>query len=162
RALRGGRRGARPADAGNRAVPAARRSRPERGGEARPAGPVRPAPRMEPAPADLRRDGRHRADRGRRGGELERGVPARAPAGGARFTTMTYTGILAGPAVIGWVAQHVGLTWTLAALIPLLLAVAGGARLAGAPAGSPSSVSSICDSPNRRRTSPTALAPVGA
>lgn len=42
----------------------------------------------------------------------------------ARFTTMTYSGILIGPALIGWVAQGIGLTWTLAALIPSLLAVA--------------------------------------
>lgn len=38
----------------------------------------------------------------------------------ARFTTMTYSGILLGPALIGWLAQGIGLTWTLAALIPLL------------------------------------------
>ncbi|MGW3897515.1 MFS transporter [Micromonospora profundi] len=42
----------------------------------------------------------------------------------ARFTTLTYTGILLAPAVIGWFADHVGLRWTLAALVPLLLAVA--------------------------------------
>ncbi|WP_152563747.1 MFS transporter [Actinomadura welshii] len=38
----------------------------------------------------------------------------------ARFTTMTYSGILLGPALIGWLAQGIGLTWTLTALIPLL------------------------------------------
>jgi MFS family permease len=38
----------------------------------------------------------------------------------ARFTTMTYSGILLGPAVIGGLAQLIGLDWTLAALIPLL------------------------------------------
>jgi hypothetical protein len=38
----------------------------------------------------------------------------------ARFSTMTYTGILLAPAIIGWCAQAVGLTWTLAALVPLL------------------------------------------
>ncbi|MEO3827667.1 hypothetical protein [Actinomadura sp. B10D3] len=38
----------------------------------------------------------------------------------ARFTTMTYSGILLGPALIGWLAQGIGLTWTLATLIPLL------------------------------------------
>jgi MFS family permease len=42
----------------------------------------------------------------------------------ARFTTMTYSGILLGPALIGWLAQGIGLTLTLAALIPLLFAVA--------------------------------------
>ncbi|MEV4537001.1 MFS transporter [Asanoa sp. NPDC049518] len=42
----------------------------------------------------------------------------------ARFSTMTYAGILLAPAVIGAVADLVGLTWTLAALAPLLAAVA--------------------------------------
>jgi predicted MFS family arabinose efflux permease len=46
----------------------------------------------------------------------------------ARFTTMTYSGILLGPALIGGLAQVVGLTWTLAALIPLLCLVARGAQ----------------------------------
>jgi predicted MFS family arabinose efflux permease len=41
----------------------------------------------------------------------------------ARFTTMTYSGILLGPALIGWLAQGIGLTWTLAALVPLLIAL---------------------------------------
>lgn len=40
----------------------------------------------------------------------------------SRFTTFTYAGILLGPAVIGAAAELVGLTATLAALIPLLLA----------------------------------------
>jgi Major Facilitator Superfamily len=48
----------------------------------------------------------------------------------ARFTTMTYTGILVAPAGIGWAAQLVGLTWTLTALVPLLLFVAVAARTA--------------------------------
>lgn len=51
----------------------------------------------------------------------------------ARFSTMTYTGILLAPAVIGWVAELVGLTWTLAALIPLLVAVAATAGTAASP-----------------------------
>ena len=38
----------------------------------------------------------------------------------ARFTTFTYAGILLGPAVIGLLAQGIGLQWTLALLIPLL------------------------------------------
>ncbi|MEU6496692.1 MFS transporter [Streptomyces sp. NPDC046984] len=42
----------------------------------------------------------------------------------SRFTTFTYAGTLFGPAVIGWAAQFAGLTWTLAALIPVLCAVA--------------------------------------
>jgi MFS family permease len=42
----------------------------------------------------------------------------------ARLTTMTYSGILLGPALIGWLAQAIGLTWTLAALVPLLALVA--------------------------------------
>jgi MFS family permease len=48
----------------------------------------------------------------------------------ARFTTMTYSGILLGPAFIGWLAQAIGLTWTLAALIPLLSYVACNATAA--------------------------------
>jgi fucose permease len=47
----------------------------------------------------------------------------------ARFTTFTYAGILLGPAVIGWVAQGIGLQWTLALLVPLLGTVAVAARL---------------------------------
>jgi MFS family permease len=42
----------------------------------------------------------------------------------ARFTTFTYTGILLGPALIGWVAQGIGLQWTLALIVPLLGTVA--------------------------------------
>jgi MFS family permease len=42
----------------------------------------------------------------------------------ARFTTFTYAGILFGPAAIGWVAQDIGLMWTLAVLIPVLGAIA--------------------------------------
>jgi MFS family permease len=42
----------------------------------------------------------------------------------SRFTTFTYAGILLGPALIGVAAEFIGLTITLAALIPLLLAVA--------------------------------------
>ncbi|MFC0533266.1 MFS transporter [Phytohabitans kaempferiae] len=58
----------------------------------------------------------------------EPGADAGAAAMVARFTTMTYAGILLAPAVIGWVADVVGLTWTLAAIIPLLVAVAYAAR----------------------------------
>jgi fucose permease len=49
----------------------------------------------------------------------------------ARFTTLTYAGILLGPAVIGWTTEGIGLTWTLAGLIPALAVVAVGARAAG-------------------------------
>lgn len=38
----------------------------------------------------------------------------------SRATTFTYAGILIGPAVVGWVAQGIGLTWTFAALIPFM------------------------------------------
>jgi hypothetical protein len=56
----------------------------------------------------------------------------------SHFSTMTYAGIFLGPAVIGWVADLVGLTWTLSMLIPLLLAVSAGAGIAGrAPASRP-------------------------
>ncbi|MFE5140691.1 MFS transporter [Streptomyces fagopyri] len=47
----------------------------------------------------------------------------------SRFTTFTYAGILFGPAAIGWAAEFAGLTWTLAALIPVLCAVALLSRL---------------------------------
>ncbi len=42
----------------------------------------------------------------------------------SRFTTLTYAGILLGPALIGGVADLVGLSRVLAALVPLLLTVA--------------------------------------
>ena len=41
----------------------------------------------------------------------------------SRFVTLTYTGILLAPALIGWSADVVGLTSTMAGLVPLLLAV---------------------------------------
>lgn len=47
----------------------------------------------------------------------------------ARFTTFTYAGILFGPAAIGWVAQGIGLMWTLALLIPILGAIAVSSRV---------------------------------
>jgi MFS family permease len=42
----------------------------------------------------------------------------------ARFTTFTYAGILVGPAAIGWLAELIGLAWTLALLVPMLATVA--------------------------------------
>jgi MFS family permease len=51
----------------------------------------------------------------------------------ARFSTLTYAGILLAPAVIGWAAELAGLTWTLAALVPLLAAVAYAAGRATRP-----------------------------
>jgi predicted MFS family arabinose efflux permease len=51
----------------------------------------------------------------------------------SRFTTFTYAGILIGPAVIGGVSQLVGLTSTLAALIPMLAFVALASRLPATP-----------------------------
>ncbi|GAA3452058.1 MFS transporter [Dactylosporangium matsuzakiense] len=60
------------------------------------------------------------------------GLPGAEPATlVARLTTFTYTGILLGPALIGWSAEYVGLLPTMAGLIPLLL-------LAGAVAPVPS------------------------
>jgi MFS family permease len=41
----------------------------------------------------------------------------------SRLTTFTYTGILLGPALIGWAAGHVGLAATMTVVIPLLLLV---------------------------------------
>lgn len=58
-------------------------------------------------------------------GAVGRSAPTKDQAAAvSRFTTFTYAGILLGPAVIGWAAQIVGLSWTLAALIPLLAALA--------------------------------------
>jgi MFS family permease len=50
----------------------------------------------------------------------------------SRFTTFTYGGIVLGPALIGWVAQLVGLTWTLAGLVPILACTALCGRLPAA------------------------------
>jgi MFS family permease len=47
----------------------------------------------------------------------------------SRVTTLTYAGILLGPAVIGWIADRTGLQWTLLLLVPLLCIVAMLARL---------------------------------
>jgi MFS family permease len=49
----------------------------------------------------------------------------------SRMTTFTYAGILVGPAAIGWAAGLVGLSWTMAALVPVLVAVALLTRLPG-------------------------------
>ncbi len=54
----------------------------------------------------------------------------------SRFTTLTYAGILLGPAVIGWVAEGIGLTWTLALLVPMLATVAAVTRLPDSHLGS--------------------------
>jgi fucose permease len=59
-----------------------------------------------------------------------------AAASVARFTTMTYSGILLAPPVIGWCAEVVGLEATLAALVPALAAVAALATKA-TPADAP-------------------------
>lgn len=55
----------------------------------------------------------------------------------SRFTTFTYTGVLLGPAAVGWAAELTGLTRTLAALLPVLLAVALLTRLPVGGAGVP-------------------------
>ncbi|MFI7628817.1 MFS transporter [Microbispora rosea] len=47
-----------------------------------------------------------------------------ATAAVARLTTMTYSAMLLAPALVGRVAQVLGLTWTLALLVPLLVTVA--------------------------------------
>jgi hypothetical protein len=64
----------------------------------------------------------------------------------ARFSTMTYAGILLAPPIIGWVTELVGLTVTLATLIPLLVAVAyaaGTATRPGGPAAVPVPVAAV-------------------
>lgn len=43
----------------------------------------------------------------------------------AKFTTLSYTGGLLGPASIGWLAQGVGLTWSLASVLLVLAGVGG-------------------------------------
>ena len=55
----------------------------------------------------------------------------------ARFATITFTGLLLTPAVIGWAAELVGLTWTLTALIPLLAVVASVAGVTSRPRALP-------------------------
>jgi MFS family permease len=65
---------------------------------------------------------------GHYGAELSGGSDAGAAAMVSRFSTMTYSGILVGPAVIGWIADSIGLPWTLALMIPFLLGVAAAAR----------------------------------
>jgi MFS family permease len=47
----------------------------------------------------------------------------------SRATTFTYTGVLLGPALVGWLAQGVGLSWTFACLIPLMVIAAASARV---------------------------------
>lgn len=61
------------------------------------------------------------------------GVGQGAAAAVARFTTMTYAGILLAPPVIGWGADVLGLRWTLVTLIPLLAIVAAAAGKAARP-----------------------------
>ncbi len=47
----------------------------------------------------------------------------------SRATTFTYTGVLLGPALVGWVAQGIGLNWTFACLIPLMAITVLSARV---------------------------------
>jgi len=65
---------------------------------------------------------------GHYGAERAGGSDAGAAAMVSRFSTMTYSGILVGPAVIGWIADSIGLPWTLALMIPFLFGVAAAAR----------------------------------
>ncbi|SCG67206.1 MFS transporter [Micromonospora inositola] len=51
----------------------------------------------------------------------------------ARFTTFTYAGILLGPGLISAAAELVGLTWALAALVPMLCLVSTLTRLPSPP-----------------------------
>ena len=43
----------------------------------------------------------------------------------AKFTTLSYTGALLGPPAIGWLAEGVGLTWSLSSVLVVLAAVGG-------------------------------------
>lgn len=56
-----------------------------------------------------------------------------ATAAVARLTTMTYSAMLLAPALVGRVAQALGLTWTLALLVPLLVTVAWKAQVVARP-----------------------------
>lgn len=47
----------------------------------------------------------------------------------SRFTTFTYAGLLIGPALIGWLAQAISLSWTLTGLLPLLAGVVLNSRV---------------------------------
>lgn len=61
-------------------------------------------------------------------GETTAGDAAGAATTVSRFATMTYAGILLAPPIIGGIADLVGLTATLAGLVPLLVVVALAAR----------------------------------
>ena len=79
---------------------------------------------------------------GRLGGPQGRGAAVNV----SRFTTMTYAGILLGPAAIGRVADVAGLAWTLGLLVPALAAVAvaaGAATATGDPAPDPAPEASL-------------------
>lgn len=67
-------------------------------------------------------------------GRLEADPSASATAV-SRFGILTYAGLLVSPAVIGWSADHIGLTRTLAVLVPAFLLAAASVGL-GAPRGS--------------------------
>ncbi|MGV9599103.1 MFS transporter [Streptosporangium sandarakinum] len=54
---------------------------------------------------------------------------AGAAAALSKFTTLTYTGLLAGPPLIGWLAQAFGLPATLGGLLVLMAGVTLGARI---------------------------------
>jgi MFS family permease len=54
----------------------------------------------------------------------------------SRFTTFTYSGILLGPGAIGWSAEVIGLTATMAALIPVLAVIGLASRLGRSSPGS--------------------------
>jgi hypothetical protein len=43
----------------------------------------------------------------------------------AKFTALSYGGSLLGPAAVGWLAQGIGLTWSLASVLLVLAAIGG-------------------------------------
>ncbi|MBX6389132.1 MAG: MFS transporter [Frankia sp.] len=77
----------------------------------------------------------------------------------SRFTTFTYSGILVGPAVIGWLSELIGLTPTLAALIPLLALVTLRTRL---PTGSASTTAATAPDPPAAAPDPADASPLCA
>ena len=75
-------------------------------------------------------------------GSAERHDAASVTEAVAKFTTVSYLGYLLGPALIGALAQAVGLTWALASVFVVLAAVMGFARLAASARPGPAVLAS--------------------
>jgi fucose permease len=77
----------------------------------------------------------------------------------ARFSTLTYTGILLAPAVIGWVVDAVGLLWTLAGLMLPLAGVAAAATLTLTATATVTHLDAAPDTPGRAASAPVSATP---